>query len=237
MRIFTCESYQDMSLRAAGLVEEELHKMPELLLCAATGKSPEGLYEAMGARAQVKPEIFDQMRVLKLDEWGGIPERHPASCEYFLRKKLLEPLSIPDERYFTFSSDAEDPKAQCLAIQDRLAKEGPIQICILGLGQNGHLGLNEPGEELEPFCHVANLSSRSLEHKMIATLEVKPTYGITLGMKEILNSKKIILLVTGEGKKEVYTELMKGKITTRLPGSFLWTHTEVDCLVDMQTLS
>jgi galactosamine-6-phosphate isomerase len=149
----------------------------------------------------------------------------------------LEPLSIPDRRFLSFSSDPEDPKAQCLAIRDKLAKEGPIHICILGLGRNGHLGLNEPGEALEPFCHVASLSARSLEHKMIATLEVKPTYGITLGMKEILSSKKILLLVTGEGKKEVYAELMKGKITNKLPASFLWTHAEVDCFVNKQTLS
>lgn len=237
MRFIACESYQDMSLRAASLVEEELQKLPGLLLCAATGHSPEGLYEAMSARASEKPELFDQMRVLKLDEWAGIPENHPASCENFLRKKLLEPLSLPDTRYLSFSSDPADPSAQCLEIRHRLAQEGPIQLCILGLGQNGHLGLNEPGESLEPFCHLAKLASRSLEHEMIASLEVKPTYGITLGMQEILSSKKIILLLTGKAKKEVYAELKKGKISTRLPASFLWTHADADCLVDMQTLS
>jgi galactosamine-6-phosphate isomerase len=221
-----------MSRRAAGLVEEELHKMPDLLLCAATGNSPAGLYREMSARASQKPELFDRMRILKLDEWGGIPENHPASCEYFLRKKLLEPLSIPDKRYLSFFSDAEDPDTQCVAMRNRLAKEGPVHICILGLGQNGHLGLNEPGETLEPFFHRTELSDSSLEHEMIASMENKPTYGISLGMQEILSSKKIILLVTGEGKKEVYTRLMEGKISTKLPASFLWTHPDVICLLD-----
>jgi len=236
MRIIACESYQDMSQKAADLVEEELLKMPELLLCAATGNSPEGLYKAMSTRARIKPEQYDRMRVLKLDEWGGIPERHPASCEYFLRKKLLGPLSLPEKNYLSFSSDPEDPENQCEEIRNKLAKEGPIRICILGLGRNGHLGLNEPGEALEPFCHMASLSPSSLEHTMLASMEVKPSYGITLGMQEILSSDRIILLVTGKNKKEIYAKLLEGKISTKLPASFLWTHARVDCLVDSQAL-
>jgi galactosamine-6-phosphate isomerase len=236
MQIISCDSYQEMSQKAADLVEEELLKNPELLLCAATGNSPAGLYKELGERAQKKQDIFDRLRVIKLDEWGGIPEKHPVSCEYYLRTKLLEPLGISEARYLSFSSNPEDPHAECHAFRSRLKKEGPIDLCILGLGKNGHLGLNEPAEELEPECHVAKLSDDSLEHEMIASLGVKPAFGMTLGMQEILSSKNILLLLTGDGKKEVYDGLMEGKITTKLPASYLWAHSNAMCLVDRTCL-
>lgn len=232
MRITRCEDYREMSTRAAELVLEELRKKPGLLFCAATGSSPEGLYEELGKRYLKEAGLFDKLRILKLDEWGGIPENHPVTCEHYLRKHLLEPLAIPEERYLGFRSDPEDPEAECKSIRNTLAREGPIDLCILGLGQNGHLGLNEPASQLEPFCHVAKLSELSLEHKMIADMNIKPRYGITLGMQEILSSRKIVLLVTGTGKKGMVNRLLEEKISTALPASLLWTHGHVECLLD-----
>jgi galactosamine-6-phosphate isomerase len=236
MRITRCVDHQEMITRAADLVQEELNKKPGLLFCAATGSSPEGLYEEMGARHRESPGVFDRMRIIKLDEWGGVPHMHPVTCVYFLRKRLLEPLAIPEERYLTFPSDPEDPEAECQAIRRTLTKEGPIDLCILGLGKNGHLGLNEPADALEAFCHVAQLSELSLEHSMIASMKVKPSYGITLGMDEILAARKIILLITGDGKKEVIQRLMKKKTSPQLPASFLWEHPHTDCLMDQSCL-
>jgi galactosamine-6-phosphate isomerase len=232
MRITLCEDYGEMSTRAADLVGEELKKKPGLLLCTATGASPEGLYRMMGAKYRKEPGLFDGLRIIKLDEWGGIPENHPVSCEHYLRSRLLEPLNIAEELYLGFRSDPEDPEAECQAIRSALDKEGPIDLCILGLGQNGHLGLNEPASQLEPFCHVARLSEHSLEHSMVASLEIKPRYGLTLGMQEILSSRRIVLLVTGAGKKGMVNRLMEQKISTTLPASLLWTHVQVDCFLD-----
>lgn len=237
MRFTPCKNYQEMSALAAKLVEEELKKKPDLLFCAPTGSSPEGLYEKMVEGYRLEPGLFDHLRIIKLDEWGGVPENHPVSCEYFIRKRLLEPIAIPEEHYLSFRSNPEDPEEECKSIRSTLEKEGPIDLCILGLGQNGHLGLNEPDSSLEPFCHVAKLSERSLEHKMIASLDIKPRYGITLGMQEILSSRKIVLLVSGAGKKGMVNRLMEGKISTTLPASFLWTHGNVECFLDRSVLS
>lgn len=236
MRLISCENYQEMSSLAADLVQEELLRKPGLLFCAATGSSPSGLYDEMGASLLLRPGLFDGMRIIKLDEWGGVPDNHPVTCEYFIRKKLLEPLSIPEERYHTFQSDPEDPELECEAIRSILKQEGPIDLCILGLGKNGHLGLNEPATQLEAYCHVAQLSELSLEHKMIASMEVKPSYGITLGMEEILAARRIIFLVTGGGKKEVMQRLMEKKVSSELPASFLWEHPQVDCLMDLSSM-
>ena len=236
MQITYCSSYGEMSHVAAALVRDALKEKPNLLLCTATGSSPEGLYKELAATAGTQKELFSQMRILKLDEWGGIPENHPVTCEYFLRKKLLDPLEIPAERYISFASDPEDPDAECSRIRSKLKTEGPIDICILGLGANGHLALNEPAAKLEPFCHVAALTKESLQHPMIASLEQKPRYGLTLGMKEILDSRKIIMLVSGEGKKKIAEKFLEGKVSTELPASFLWQHPQVECLVEQAIL-
>jgi len=236
MHITQCSDYGEMSSLAASLVRETLKEKPDLLLCAATGSSPEGLYQELRATARLDKELFEQLRILKLDEWGGLPANHPVSCEYFLRKKLLDPLSIPQERYISFDSDPENPEAECKRIRFKVESEGPIDICILGLGRNGHLGLNEPAPKLEPFCHVAALTAESLQHPMIASLESKPSYGLTLGMKEILASRKIIMLVSGKEKKHMAEKFLEGKVSTELPASFLWQHKQVECLVDREVL-
>ncbi len=237
MNITYCKDFQEMSSFSASLVKDELEKKPRLLLCAATGASPDGLYQELAIKAKEKPEIFKLLRIIKLDEWGGIPEMHPVSCEYFLQKKLLMPLHISPDRYISFHSDPDDPKEECLRISTRLKREGPIDICILGLGANGHLALNEPGPQLQAKAHVASLSEKSLQHAMIASMENLPGYGLTLGMEEILSSRKIIMLVSGPGKKEIAGKFLEGKVSNDLPASHLWQHPNVECLVEQSLLN
>lgn len=236
MKITHCRSYQEMSDLATSLVLEELVIKPDLLLCAATGSSPEGLYRELARTAGKNKSLFDQIRIMKLDEWGGVPAYYPVTCEFFLKKKLLEPLDITKDRYITFASDPDDPEAECQRIRSRLENEGPIDVCILGLGRNGHLGFNEPSPELEPYCHVAKLSADSLKHAMVASLERKPKFGLTLGIKEILSSRKIILLLSGKEKKQIAEKFLSGKISTDLPASFLHLHPQVECLIEKDVL-
>jgi galactosamine-6-phosphate isomerase len=231
MNIIHCRDYEDMSGKAAALVIREVERKKDLLLCVATGNSPTGLYAKLVERANSDRAFFDQLRVIKLDEWGGIPANHPSSCEYYLRNKLLEPLAISSERYISFQSDPENPVEECTRMQAELDKKGPIDVCILGIGANGHIGFNEPAAFLEPHCHVAQLSGHSLTHTMVQSLSDKPTYGLTLGLQDIMQSRKIILLITGKNKQQVITEFLSGKITTQLPASLLWLHPNVECLI------
>jgi len=236
MNITYCKDFQEMSLKATSLVLEELETRSDLLLCAATGASPEGLYRELAATTERESKVFSQLRIIKLDEWGGIPEMHPVTCEYFLRNKLLTPLHISPDRYISFHSSPENPEEECRRISTLLEKQGPIDICILGLGANGHLALNEPGPQLQAKAHVAELSEKSLQHAMIASMENLPGYGLTLGMEEILNSRKIIMLVSGPGKKEIADKFLEGKVSNELPASHLWKHPNVECLLDQSLL-
>ncbi|MCB0632686.1 MAG: galactosamine-6-phosphate isomerase [Saprospiraceae bacterium] len=232
MNIQHFASYDAMSAAAADLVMTDIRQRPDLLLCAATGNSPTGLYRQLGQEYTTAPEHFSQLRIFKLDEWAGLPADAPGSCEHYLKEHLLRPLAISNDRYFGFDNTAQDLDRECERTQDLLGRYGPIDICILGLGTNGHLGLNEPNEVLQAHCHVARLHTTTLQHGMVADLHEKPTQGLTIGMEDILASRHIIMLVTGAGKETAKKMLLSGEITNRFPATYLWKHEWVDCLVE-----
>ena len=119
---------------------------------------------------------------------------------------------------------------------DELAARGPVDICILGLGLNGHIALNEPADALEPGPHVAKLSSKSIQHSMLSGVRKKPAFGLTLGIADILQSKMVLMLISGNEKKEITRLFLTGKVSTRLPASFLWIHPNVICLISRDAI-
>ncbi len=236
MKIIEPGDYDTLSLEAALMITEGIKKNNRALLCAATGGSPTGTYAQLKQSYDLQPALFSRLRVIKLDEWAGLPMNNPATCESYLQKNLIIPLHITTDRYISFQSDPEDPEGECRRIQTDLKKNGPIDICILGLGMNGHLALNEPETFLEAETHVAQLSASSLTHPMIGETKIKPSYGLTLGMADILQSAFILLLISGSKKKDITSALLKGKISTALPASFLWLHPNAVCLIDGEAL-
>ena len=213
-----------MSRQAAQRILAALAGKRDLLLCAASGSTPTRLYQMLTERHADQPDAFQELRVLKLDEWGGLGMDEPGSCEHYLRTHLIDPLGISADRYFGFASDAADPELECERMRRCLAVEGPIDLCVLGLGANGHLALNEPAPSLEPGAHVARLSEASLRHPMLATCRKLPTHGLTLGLGEILGSREILLVVSGRQKQEPLKQLSRRRLTTEFPASFLWLH-------------
>ena len=148
-----------------------------------------------------------------------------------LRTTLLSPINLA-ERYVAFESNPPDPDAECARVADWLDQNGPIDISVLGLGINGHLGFTEPAEYLQPFAHVAQLSQASLAHAMLAQSNTRPTYGLTLGMADLIQSRHILLLVTGPTKRDPLERLLTGRITTDFPASMLQLHNDVELLCD-----
>lgn len=230
MRIAEFEEIDQMGQKAFSIVMDEIEHNPQLLLCAATGSSPLALYRNLAEEAKKRAAVFDELRVLPLDEWVGLPSSD-GSCHAFLQKHILRHLKIAQERYFPFNAAAENFKEECLRIQALVKEQGPIDLCVLGLGKNGHLGFNEPADELQPHCHIADLAVQSQQHSMILDSSIQPTQGITLGIQDILSSKRIVLLVSGCGKEEAKKKLLSGEITSQCPASLLWKHDNVDCLV------
>ncbi|MHA7128538.1 6-phosphogluconolactonase [Algoriphagus namhaensis] len=236
MKLYRCKDYQEMSSLAAENVLSDLKQNPNLLFCAASGGSPTGLYQQLVEVYLQDPSIFEKWRILKLDEWVGLPENSTFTSEYDIQTKLLKPTQHPSERYFGFDSDTIDPESECQRMEQELAQIGPIDTCILGIGVNGHLALNEPADFLQSDCHVAKLSPTTLQHGMIQEVGIPLTSGMTLGMGNISASRKIILLLTGKGKKAIIEQFLEKKISTYLPASLLWLHPHAEVFLDESAL-
>lgn len=234
LRVEVAESYEAMSRQAERLVVEALRRKKDLIFCASAGGTPTRLYDLLVARGHRDPRLFERMRVLQIDEWGGLPQGDPASCECDLRTKLLEPLGIGKNRYVGFRTDAEDAEAECARVARWLAVNGSIDICILGLGLNGHVAMNEPAEFLVPRAHVAKLARSSLNHPMLKASPQKPRYGLTVGMGDILSSRTVLLLVNGKHKRAAMKRLLTEKVTTQFPASLLWLHPGATVLCDRE---
>ncbi len=232
MHIQIDKDYASMSARAADFIVSELKARPNLLLCASAGGTPTGPYAQLATRCSRQPRLFKKMRVVQIDEWVGPHPTHPATCRYDLQTKLLSPLRVEPSRFYGYKSDAASPQRECKAMSQWLAKNGPIDICILGLGLNGHIAMNEPADALVPHVHVSKLTPQSKKHAMLATLKRKPSHGLSLGMADILSSRIILLLVNGPKKRAILKRTLESKITTRLPASFLHLHPNVIVFCD-----
>lgn len=226
------KDYLELSHRGARFMLEQLHQNPGLLLCVASGASPLGLYRNLAAHQKENPTVFAKLRVIKLDEWGPLSPEDPASCEYYIQKEIVRPLSISQERYLSMAGDAPDSEQECARCADGLGAAGPIDVCILGMGANGHLGLNEPAEWLHDTVHVAALASASFSHGMLTEARTPVTHGITLGIGDLLRSRRILLLVSGVHKREAMRQFLSRRITTQFPASILWTHRDLTVLCD-----
>jgi len=223
---------EEMSRAAADFLISELRRKPGLLLCTATGASPTRTYELLAEERARNAALFQRLRILKLDEWGGLAMNDPGSCESYLQQHLLGPLGVSKDRYTGFQSQSSDPEADCARIRNWLNANGPVDVCVLGLGINGHLAMNEPADALKPFAHVAQLAQTTLAHSMLAQSARKPSYGLTLGLTDIFDAKKIVLPVSGPQKSEQLARLMNGEISTQFPASLLWLHPAVTCFCD-----
>ena len=237
MRIQIDKDYPAMSARAADFIVAELKRRPDLLVCASAGGTPTGPYEQLAIRYTRRPQVFRKMRVVQIDEWVGPHPTHPATCRYDLQAKLLTPLRIDRSRFRGYKSDAAEPHREAMTMSQWLTKNGPIDICILGLGLNGHIAMNEPGDALTPRAHVSKLTAQSQKHSMLAALKRKPRYGLTLGMADILASRKIVLLVSGCAKTSILKRTLQRQVTTDLPASFLHLHPDVTVLCDRAAAS
>ena len=236
MNFHYCADYDAMSQKGADLVHYEIAKKPNLLFCVASGGSPAGLYTLMHQKHRRHPEYFNKVRMIKLDEWVGLPAGSEFSSEYDVQKKLLQKIEIPSSRYISFDDQAKDPGQECARVQAELDKAGPIDICILGIGQNGHIALNEPASEMKIDCHVADLTETTLGSGMIEKVGIPLKQGMTLGLGGILSSKMILLFITGKGKKAAFEKLKNRQISTEIPASLLWLHSNVQVIVDESSL-
>ncbi|MBL7793571.1 MAG: 6-phosphogluconolactonase [Saprospiraceae bacterium] len=223
------EDYEEVSRLAASYICASILSKSNFLLCTASGNTPRKAYDLVAEQMAGK-----SFRLLALDEWAGLSPDNPYSSAFQLNRQLVEPLDLRD--HFLFNGKNENPQNEIDKVQQYLSENGPIDLCVLGIGTNGHLGFNEPRAFLEPVAHLSKLSDTSRSHSMIAAADYIPEHGLTLGIGDILRSKKILLVANGSHKRDVLSQLLSRHITPQLPASFLWLHHDVTCICDKAAL-
>ena len=236
MNFHYLSNFSEMSRKGFEIVKAEIDVKPDLLFCVASGGSPSGLYAEMAAHQRLNPDFCSKINAVKLDEWGGLEPGSTFTSEFDVQSKFILPLGISPERYLTIDPFTDDPLAACAQMKAQLKSSGPVDICILGIGVNGHIALNEPSDVLLPGFHVCELAESTMNNGMIKSLKQPPTFGMTMGVGEILSSKKVILFISGSGKKEAFDQLLKEEVSTLFPASLLWLHPSVDVVIDQSVV-
>lgn len=232
MKKIVNESIHAQAKEIAGRIAEYVRKKPDALLCMAAGDTPTATYAEM-ARMQREGEAdFRQCRLIGLDEWVGLDESVVGSCKKYINDNVIKPLELRRENIFFFDACAADLAAECANTDAYLREQGPIDISLMGVGMNGHIALNEPGCDFESTAHTIELDSVTVNVAQKYFHRSTPvTQGITLGMKQIWDSRMLIIIANESRKKAIMHAAMYGEVTNMVPASAMQNHP--NCIVSL----
>lgn len=238
MNLIEVESYQEMSERACKLIIETVKKLNKPVLGLATGSTPEKVYTSLQKEYAKGTVSFQQTRTYNLDEYVGLSRDDPHSYRYYMNDKLFNHIDIPKNQTHIPHGDAPDLEAECERYENLLRQDDEIDLQLLGLGENGHIGFNEPGTPFDTKTHVVNLaeSTREANARFFNSLEEVPKQAITMGISTILQSRHILLIVSGTRKQEALDRLLNGGISEDFPASVLQRHPNVTVIADKDAL-
>lgn len=227
------KNYEELSQAASELIIKVLKENPHSLYCFAGGDTPVGTLELLVKAHKEKEINLSDAYYIGLDEWVGLDSFNEGSCLSYMKRNLFDPANIPKEQVHFFNATSEDLEKECNLADEYIKKHGGITLSLLGVGVNGHLGFNEPGTSFESLAHIVDLNdiTKKVGQKYFEQ-DVMISQGITLGIKQLLESKYLILEASGETKKEAVKKLMESKITEDWPVTALRLHTNCTVVLD-----
>ncbi len=229
MQTQTFKNPETLATHTANYIIDLVKSKPNATLILTSGDTPVLTYKKIVEFAS--PADFEQVTIIGLDEWVGIPATSEGSCRYIVEENLLKPLGINPNQYTFFDSMSPNLESECKRVDELLFSKGGADMIIVGVGVNGHIGLNEPGYSFENYCHVSELADVTIQIGQKYFKESTPlTQGITIGLKHLLEAKVAILIATGERKAEVLKQTIDQEPRVELPStvfklhknSFLW---------------
>ncbi|MBR4295586.1 MAG: glucosamine-6-phosphate deaminase [Clostridia bacterium] len=234
MELILCKTYEEMSLAAADQISELVCKKPDCTLGLATGSTPVGMYRELVKRYEKGELDFSKVKTFNLDEYYPISPENDQSYYYFMHDNLFSHINIPEENINIPCGNAPDAEAECHRYEDLIAASEAVDIQILGIGQNGHIGFNEPDDFLYASTHITGLTDSTIaaNARFFESENDVPKKALTMGIGTILRAKKIILLANGKSKHAAISALLDDKITTSCPATFLKTHPNVVLICD-----
>ena len=232
MQVILCKNYDEISKKAAEIVAEQIEKKPNSVLGLATGSSPVGMYRELAAMNL----DFSKVTAFNLDEYYPISKDNAQSYHYFMNKHLYSKVNLKAENIHIPSGEAKDAEKECQRYDDMIAQSGGIDLQILGIGKNGHIGFNEPSERLDCKTHLTSLTQSTIEanSRFFASEADVPKKAITMGVGAILKAKKIVLIASGADKAHAVGELLKNEVSTSVPASVLNVHRDAVLLCDSE---
>ncbi len=239
MRVIVCENYEEVSKEAAKIVASQLILKPDSVLGLATGSTPVGMYNILAEKNKAGEIDFKAVKSFNLDEYYPMAADHDQSYRYFMNENLFNNINIDIENTHVLDGLAENPEKECDDFEKMIDAAGGIDLQILGIGQNGHIGFNEPDDFLYANTHLTDLTENTIQanSRFFDKIEDVPTKALTMGIASILKSKRIIILASGENKRDAVTELIEGEISTKNPATMLKVHNDVIVICDKAAYS
>ncbi|MFK8793934.1 glucosamine-6-phosphate deaminase [Planococcus plakortidis] len=239
MKLIKVADYNEMSRIAADYVIERIHRNPQIKLGMPTGDTPRGLYREQIADHEKNGTSFKEVQTFNLDEYIGLSGQDPQSYRYYMDIFLFDHIDIDKKNTHLPKGDAEDAFAEAEAYEKLIQDSGNVDLQILGMGGNGHIGFNEPGTPFDSMAHVVELTlaTRNANAKFFGSLESVPKRAITMGIATIMGSREILMLVSGAGKSEAVSRLLEGPIEEAFPASVLRMHPYATIIADKAALS
>ena len=239
MRIYKAKDYVDMSRKAANIVSAQVIMKPNCVLGLATGSTPIGLYKQLVEWYNKGDLDFSEVMTVNLDEYKGLSRDNDQSYYYFMHQNLLDHVNIPAENTHLPNGMEPDSQKECQEYTNLIQSLGGVDLQLLGIGHNGHIGFNEPGEAFDKQVHCVNLTQSTIEanKRFFASADDVPKQAYTMGIKTIMQAKKILIVASGEDKAEIVRDAFFGPITPKVPASVLQLHNDVTLVADEAALS
>lgn len=239
MRIYEVNDYQEMSRKAANIISAQVILKPDSVLGLATGSSPIGTYDQLVDWYQKGDLDFSKVHTVNLDEYRGLTGEDEQSYYYFMHKHLFDRVNIVKENTHVPNGMAEDEEKECTAYEKLIESLGGVDIQLLGIGRNGHIGFNEPDSSFARITHCVNLTESTIDanKRFFASADDVPRQAYTMGIGTIMKARKILLIANGEDKAEAVAKAVHGPITPEMPASILQLHSDVVIVADKAALS
>jgi glucosamine-6-phosphate deaminase len=238
VKLIRTENYAEMSVEAGKIIVDKIRSNPSLTLGLATGSTPKGVYNYLIQDHKADETSYQQMKSVNLDEYIGLKAQDTNSYHYFMRQNLFNHIDINENQTHIPNGAADDLEQECVRYEQLIKELGGVDLQLLGIGQNGHIGFNEPGTPFSSRTHIVTLAenTRIANSRFFNSLEEVPTHAITMGIASILESKEILLLVSGEQKAEALLKFINGDISEEFPASALKHHQNVTVIADRDAL-
>lgn len=239
MKIIEVKDYQEMSKQAAEYIIEKVHTTKKLNLGLATGGTPVGTYKNLIEDHKQNHTSYQHITTFNLDEYVGLSGNDCNSYRYYMNEQLFDHINIDKSNTHIPRGDVRDMEKECDNYERLIAEHGGVDLQILGIGSNGHIGFNEPGTSFDSRTHLIELapSTREANARYFSSLDEVPTKAITMGIATIMKSKEILLLISGENKSASISELLHGEVNESFPASVLRNHPNVTIIADKAAIA